>query len=73
MDFIIFLIIGLTQIVIGIGIMVTALEVIQGEKEINLKGLVIWIIGVILLLILWSFQKEYFPESTWLIKDIRRT
>lgn len=73
MDFLIFLIIGLTQIVIGIGIMVTALEVIQGEKEINLKGLVIWIIGIILLLILWSFQKKYFPESTWLIKDIRRT
>lgn len=67
------LILLLFEFIIGLGVIVSALEIIRGDKDFNIKGLVIWIIALILLVILWSVQKFYFPESTWTIKDFRRT
>ena len=58
MDFIIGAIILLLEFVIGICIAVPLIQTFRGEMEPSLKGVVLWILGCVIMLILWYLHQQ---------------
>ena len=72
MDFIIGAIILLLEFVIGICIAVPLIQTFRGEMEPSLKGVVLWILGCVIMLILWYLHQQYIPDSG-IVYEPRRT
>ena len=59
-------------LILSLVLLMSALSVINGEKNATTKGVLIWILGVIILLILIALKADYISD-TGITFDQRRT
>ncbi|MDC3338326.1 hypothetical protein OAW23_10665 [Flavobacteriales bacterium] len=72
MNIVIGVIIMFFELILSLAVFMSALEVIRGEKTATIKGVLLWILGLIILAILVALNSEFIGDSG-IIFEPRRT